>query len=347
MSAPTDDSGATREAGPSGPLSDDEEAMLRAALDGDASLAPSTPVDLASGDGAVRDALRALPRSERRAEDLLRRAVTTIAGCKAHVVTEGAELTTGRAAMKALPPGFAAVTLTCDGSNVGFLALGPRLVAFLLDRRLGTPVSTMPSENASTAPAPEPRVRLTALDQRLLRPVLRSIATTLADAFSEQLRPCGLGAFLGSAAELTDAVERLAVLRATLHVTLPHQPVDSVSFVVGGSAIRAKPRDGVSTKPKSPTPNPWLVESLSATRVEVSARLGGAATTLDRLRAMRVGDIVLLDTSEGDALGLYVEGVQKGAGTPAMKRGRVALELRSAVMRAGMGGRTSSEEANR
>jgi flagellar motor switch protein FliM len=68
-----------------------------------------------------------------------------------------------------------------------------------------------------------------------------------------------------------------------------------------------------------------LADEIAQVKVEVSAVLGRTVLSLERLLALEVGDVVPLDTAEGEVLPVYVEGRHKLSGVPRAGNGNMTL----------------------
>lgn len=70
-----------------------------------------------------------------------------------------------------------------------------------------------------------------------------------------------------------------------------------------------------------------LKEEMLKAEVNLLAELGRSTLTVKELRALSVGDVLLLDTNASDPLVLKIEGVPKMRGVPIVHKGHIALQI--------------------
>jgi flagellar motor switch protein FliM len=226
------------------------------------------------------------------------------------------------------PPAAVCVLDLGAGYGYGLAVLEPGLPEQLLAAALGDRRTRRPED------AQERGRELTGVEQGVLKRLLRVLTDAIAAAWSpvlplrpEPLRfevdprmasvapPTDVG--IVSAFDLTGGVEGRAQL------VLPYAAVEPAKQLLSA------PRRGAQRADEGVTRR--LEEELHRVRVDVRGILGRTRIRFARLLELVPGDVLLLDTDEGAALPVVVQGRTKLLGTPTVAGGAIAMRVEDAL----------------
>jgi len=226
------------------------------------------------------------------------------------------------------PPTLVGVMSLGQGHGMALAALDPGLCDALLAAALGDRKARIDDQ------PPEARREMTSVE----RLVLKRLLTLLTDAMARAWAPV-----LAIRPELLrfESDPRLAVIAPPTEAAI--LSTYEVSGGVSGRIQLAMPFSTVEPVKKlllsAPRVNNQsdsrftrrLIEELEQIPVEVSANLGKAQLSVRKVLALEVGDVVTLDTDEGVAVPVYVEGRAKMLGQPRIAGGSHAIVIEKAL----------------
>jgi len=288
-------------------------------------------VDLTSPERRIREALSIADRAGEEVALMLRRLMVKHTGAPAEAEASPAEINPFNVALGTVRPGSAIGRLRI-GESFGFVTLGPKLVSFILERQMGAPLRMDEDEDRAT------REELTAVDRRVLKPIIAELASKLSERWCGDAGVVHLLDVSGRVeAEETDDYE--PVLRIACEVRPGVSPSDEVSIVFASSAVGiAFGQPEASEAIVSAGERYRMRRRVDVTEVELSAMLGKAQETVRRLLELQVGDVLRLDGVPGDPIAVKAQGVTVLRGHPVTLHGNLAIEVIAAE-------RTEEDEA--
>jgi flagellar motor switch protein FliM len=208
-------------------------------------------------------------------------------------------------------------------TGFALVMLGPSLVAFLLDRRLGAPLDTERPSQVS------PRHALSLLELRLIEPFAITIAETFFDSWCKNSRVARFERLIPDIESLPVIADFEPLLQVRLRIPSPYCAPDTVTIALSSAAARdTLPREkterGVSTSPEE---RARLIASLREVTVKTVAILGEMPTTLGAVLALKVGDVIRLDNAPAQPLKLHVRGQAVAMGVPLVQYGNMAMQI--------------------
>lgn len=278
--------------------------------------------DLGSPDRPLRQALGRADHCVQQMSPELRKALLRIANCTSTTEDQPAEIVPFTVFTNAILPGSCIATLRTHDDCTGLIVIAPQLCNFILERRLGAPLS----ENGSRAVA---RNELSALDRRILKPLLSSLAEELGRSWNGNPEDFQLVKILKNANELPSLTQFEPLLRLGVRMIPTGGTGDEVMFALSAGAVRATTPQESSTKviAISPDERARMASRLSTAEVELVAALGRAHITVGRLLDLSVGDVVRLDRIPNEPIEMQVEGLTKLIGLPVVQHGNLAIEV--------------------
>ena len=303
--------------------SDETDALLAAMQEGDGG-DNAESVDLTSPERRIRAALPGADRAGEELARLARRLLLRHAGTPAATEAAPAEINPYSVAVGGVRPGCALAHLRI-GESFGFLALGPNLVAFLLDRQLGAPL--VMGEDASTPM----RDGLTAVEARVLKPIVAELVAGISDDLCgapDVIRILGVHS---DVMELPKLEAHEPVLRIAVAVNPGVAPADEILLVFASNAVsiafNTKGADGPEGLTKAEQDR--IQRRVHVADVEVVAVLGEAKSSVRAVLDLAVGDVLRLDGVPGQPCRLLVAGVTVLRGKPITNHGNLAVEVTS------------------
>lgn len=312
-----------------GPLLSNEEtsALLDAMRATDSEEKPVEPADLVSPEPRLRGLLGAVDAAT---VPVARKAATVLmrqTSCATVVEAQPAEISPFRVVSTAIVPGTAIVVLrTVDGA-LALLTFGPALVSFLLDRQMGAPLMLGADKGEEKPPV---RVRLSLLDQRVLRPAIEALSGALAEELSGDAGALRVEKVTADPLEVPELPQMEPMMRVSLRCAPAAFPSDDVVLALSPPAVAAlvghdeRDEEGPHATPEERLS---LARLLGQTTVEVSVLLGEAESNVAEVLSLEVDDIVRLDGVPGVPSELRVEGVRVLSGEPVVAHGNIALRI--------------------
>lgn len=284
-------------------------------------------LDLTSKEPRLRDALSPADRATQFLAGRVRRLVLRTAGCSANVEAQPAEIIPYRVMRDAIAPGAAIATLTTQTDRSrGLLILGPNLVSFLLDRRLGAPLRLDTTE-AAAGPS-DARKTLSPVDKRVMRPITSDISKLFGESWCEDRNDFEFGELL-ERSELPEIDTYESLLRFAVRVTPLGAPADDLIVVLSPEAT-------LSTMPKQEDTTVNLpsieeryrmAENLHGTDLSLVAVLGEVRSDIRNVLGLRKGDIVRLDSVPSQPTPICSEGIAVLYGDPCIHHGNLAIAV--------------------
>lgn len=278
--------------------------------------------DLGSPDRPLRQALGRADHSVQQMVPELRKALLRIANCTSTAEEQPAEIVPFTVFTNAILPGSCIATLRTHDDCTGLIVIAPQLCNFILERRLGAPLS----EGASRSIA---RAELSALDRRILKPLLISLCEELGRAWNGNPADFQLVKILKNSNELPTLTQFEPLLRLGVRMIPTGGAGDEIMFALTAGAVRATTPQEAATKVLaiSPDERARMASRLSNAEVDLIAALGRAQITVGRLLDLSVGDVVRLDRIPNEPIEMQVEGLTKLLGLPVVQHGNLAIEV--------------------
>ncbi|MEM6955775.1 MAG: FliM/FliN family flagellar motor switch protein [Myxococcota bacterium] len=304
-------------------LSAEETDALLAAMQQGEELQAAEGIDLTSPERRIRTALTVADKGGEAIAGMARRLFLRHAGVPAKTDAAPAEINPYSVAAGGVRPGCALAHLRI-GESFGFLALGPSLVTFLLERQLGAPLRMDDAAPQSS------REELTAVERRLLRPITEELVASISDHLCGDPETIRIVAIHSNASELPTLPSHHPVLRLSVQVSPGAAPPDELTLVFASEAVSlvfAAPNESDSDQGLSASERRRIRQRAMAADVEVVAVLGRAKATVRSVLNLEVGDVLRLDTVPGNPCRLVVADTTVLHGKPVTRHGNLAIEI--------------------
>jgi len=165
-----------------------------------------------------------------------------------------------------------------------------------------------------------PRRRLSEIERRTLSPHFEQIAKMMAEGLgcTSQLEPEDTSGFGPSFPREVEALVSWTVSEAERTPAFFAALLPNIDECLG-----------VAAKVPVASARGWIANHLNGASVEVSAVLGVAEMSLERLLSLSPGDIVRLDRSQYDLVPVLIEGISKFLAKPMPRHGAVGVEIQA------------------
>lgn len=282
-------------------------------------------LDLTAAEPRLRGALIMADKASKQLEENFWRLMLRQLGCPTTLEPSPSEITPYSVLREAIAPGSAVATLSDKDGGCGLAIVGPELVSFILDRRLGAPVSLTADNDGAPAPV---RETLSNVDLR----VFKLFMTELAEAFS--------AAWCSSAVAIQ--VEKLVpldelpalpqfepLLRIPIRVTpsgaAPADVIFSLTAPMVSTTMPEPPK--LTAPPPTPSQKRQMKSRLNATDVTVAAYLGTQRSSVREILDLNVGDVLRLGGAPNEPVRVYSGGIVVMRGMPVVHHGNLAIEI--------------------
>lgn len=278
--------------------------------------------DVASPDRLLR---AALPRVEEGAEALagaIRGILLRQAGSSGAGQAIAPRVEPFRSFLESIRPGSLVVRLESANGAPSFATLGPKLVAIMLDRRLGLPINECGTRETQ-------RLELSSVDRRVLAPFFRTLLETFAHGLSGDARSLIASEFFPNAAELEEFPHGEPLVRVAVTITLAGREPEDVVFALTSALLRDTSPPGEEEAVRTATRDDRLRmgERVAATEIDAIAVLGTRPSTVRQVLSLAVGDVIRLDTAPDQPTPVFVQGHLVLRGKPFVQRGNLAIEV--------------------
>lgn len=290
----------------------------------------AVPYDLTSNDRAIRGQMPALDAINAQIASMLGMGLAGRTRRRLEVVSAPATLLKiGDLGALLSPPATVAVLRLGQGVGQAVLSMEASLTDGLLSAALG---EKKPAADPVTAPsAPVDRRDLTSVERQVLKRLLGVFTEAMGTAWEPVLAlrpeivrfesdPRLLQIAPSNETAVLCSFEISGGLRGAVQLAIPYAALEPAK-----RALMAAPRQG--DRFSDVVFAERLAEELSQVPVELRALLGQARTRLSRLLELEVGDTFMLDTSEGSALPVLVEGRAKLFGQPGVRGGAMSVTV--------------------
>ncbi len=279
-------------------------------------------VDLTSAERPLRDALGIADACARTMVTAVDKFMLRISGWSAATEELPAEITPYKVVRASVPQGAAVITFKSLDGSLGILTIGPLLVSFILDRRMGAPLG-------KDAPL-EPRTELSLLDRRLLEPVASALVGLFSKHWCDDPSVFHCGPVLAHSADLPMMAQFEPLLQVALRVVPMGMAGDQIVIALtSGAVLRGK---GVRRKAdEAYTPSPQdqmrMADALRHAEVEAIAVLGKVRSTVREVLSLQAGDLLRLESIPGEPIELHVGDKLVLFGMPVMRHGNLAMQV--------------------
>lgn len=278
--------------------------------------------DIGSPDRPLRQALGRADHCVQQMSPELRKSLLRIANCTSTAEEQPAEIVPFTVFVNAVLPGSCIAVLRTHDDCTALIVIAPQLCNFILERRLGAPLG----EGASRTIG---RAELSALDRRILKPLVASLCEELGRGWNGNPKDFELVRILKNGNEMPSFTQFEPLLRLGVRIVPTGGAGDEVLFALTAGAVRATTPQEMNTKviAISPDERARMAMRLSSAEVDVVAALGRAHITVGRLLDLNVGDVVRLDRIPNEPVEVQVEGLTKLLGLPVVQHGNLAIEV--------------------
>ena len=304
-------------------LSPEETSALLDAMRSGSDLSTVEPLDLTSAERPLRDALGTADTVARAIAEALDKLVLRATGAPSSTEELPAEITPYKVVRSAIPQGAAIVPFRAADGSLGVMTLGPSLVSFVLDRRMGAPMTNM---------QPEPRASLSLLDRRLIEPFAVSVVELFSKHWCDDAKAFPPGSVIAQPADLPMLPQFEPLLQIVFRVAPTGMSGDQIVIAMSSGIVsRAKSSSHAVKQVSAPTEydRSRMTQAIGGTEVEVIAMLGDYTTTVREVLGLRTGDIVRLSTTPDEPLEIRVGDRSMFLGSPIVHHGNLAVQIQA------------------
>ena len=303
-------------------LSPEETSALLDAMRSGSEMDAVEPLDLTSAERPLRDALGTADAVARPIAETIDKLMLRVTGCSS--TTEGlpAEISPYKVVRGAIPQGAAIVSFRAADGSLGIATLGPLLVAFVLDRRMGAPFN-------KDVPV-EARDVLSPLDRRLIEPFALSVVELFSKHWCDDPKALVPSGVITQPADLPALPQFEPLLQIVFRVAPTGIAGDQIVVALSSGIVsRAKTTTHDMAPPAEPTEldRARMSEAIGGTEVEAVVVLGQYITTVREVLGLRVGDIVRLSTTPDEPLPVRVGDKHIFRGNPVVQHGNLAVQI--------------------
>lgn len=301
---------------------EETSALLDAMRSGTEGAAAVDELDLASPERPLRHALASADACARLIAQVVDKILLRTTGHPSSTEELPAEITPYKMVRSAIPHGSAVVRLTALDGSVGLLILGPTLAAFILDRRMGAPLTP---DSAIT-----PRTELSSLDRRLLVPVSNAISEEFSKLWCADSAVLKTSEVLAQGADLPTLAQFEPLLQITLRVVPAGQAGDQVIFALSSGLVvlskGARAEQPRALRPKA-ADRQKLELAINQANVEAIAVLGETPSTIREVLALSIGDVIRLEGAPTQPIDVRSGDKVVLRGTPVIRHGNLAIQV--------------------
>jgi flagellar motor switch protein FliM len=305
-------------------LSPEETSALLDAMRSGGDTSQVEPLDLTSAERPLRDALGTADACARAIAEALDKLMLRATGCPSSTEELPAEITPYKVVRNAIPQGSAIVPFRAPDGSLGVMTLGPLLVSFVLDRRMGAPMTK--------DMLAEPRSSLSLLDRRLITPFAVSVIELFCKHWCDDAKAFPPGPVITLPADLPMLPQFEPLLQVVFRVAPSGLPGDQIVIAISSGIVsRAKSSAHAKSPISAPTEIDQLkmTDAIGGTEVEAIAILGHYAATVREVLGLREGDIVRLSTTPVEPLEIRVGDRTVFLGAPIVHHGNLAVQIQS------------------
>ena len=281
--------------------------------------------DLASPERPLRSALDRADVCARAMSQAVDKLMIRLSGGSTATEEQPAEIIPHKVIRGSAAQGSGVATLKAGDGSMGLLIIGPTLVSFLLDRRMGAPLKA--DEDS------EPRLSLSPLDQRLLMPFISALAEVLGQYWSNDPATFQVDEIFADPADVPVLSQYDPMLQLGLRITPAGMPGDQVLFALSVGAVRGTlPRKKISSGPAISDGDRYqMMRCVEATLVRCVAVLGRTKSTVGHVLALKSGDVLRLDGSPEQPVSVLVGDTPVLTGKPVASSGNLGVQVTDVV----------------
>lgn len=291
-------------------------ALLHAMHESEVGGPPVEPIDLSSPERRVRGKLLAADKAGEAIAVDLSRAMLRHTEALSRVEIAPAELVPfGMLVGSLLPTWSIARMETGDGGLVLAIA-DDVLTSFILDRRLGAPLSSFEDQGEDRLS----RAELSPVDRRVLTPVFRDVAHAMGDVAMSEVLP--------NAHALPPTPEHEPLLVIGFTVQPGASSPGRLKIVLDAAASRKLlPEHEIVPRLPSTVESRSLRQGVIDTEIELVALLGETESTVSELLSLSVGDVIRLDASPASPVMVFAGDQIALQGKPCVHHGNLAVRV--------------------
>ncbi|MDH5671864.1 MAG: FliM/FliN family flagellar motor switch protein [Myxococcales bacterium] len=292
---------------------------LRVGMEGEE---PVDEADLTSPERRLRDSLSKADGVSRILAEHTDRFFLRLANFSTSSEEQPAEIVPYKVVKNSIEPGSAVLSISTRGGSSALLVLGPLLVSFYLNRRLGAPLRLDEEEKAP------PRTELSTLDRRILLPLLVALVEAFAEPWCDDPKALTPEEILTDMTNLPALTQFEPMLQVSLRVALTPLISEQVMLALSAGAVRdTLPRHKPRKHRSTPGDQERLCARLREAMVDMVAVLGQTDVTLRDVLMLRKGDIIRLDKAPEVPLELRIDDTTVALGAPVILHGNLAIEV--------------------
>ncbi|MEM9068655.1 MAG: FliM/FliN family flagellar motor switch protein [Myxococcota bacterium] len=305
-------------------LSAEETSALMDAMNAGEPSVPAEPIDLGSPERRVREKLLQADKVSESLGDALARTILRHTESVVKVDVAPAELVPFGMLVTTLLPTWSIARMETDASSFALAIGDDQLTSFVLDRRLGAPLSSVESQGEDRLT----RAELSPMDRRVLAPVFADIAAVVAKLGADDPDALRLVEVLPNPHSLPPTPEMEPLLLLNFTVQPRNAPAGHLRVVLDASAARRLlPEDADGVVVASPREQHKMRGRILETSIELVAVLGEASANVREILTLRVGDVLRLDAGPHSPVQVRTGDRVPFEGKPCVHHGNLAVRL--------------------
>ena len=300
---------------------EETNALLEAMRTGEDGFSEVESADLASPERPLRTALDRADACSRAVAFAVDKLMIRVTGTSTATEEQPAEIIPYKVVRSGLIPGSAlSVLRTADGS-FALLMVGPKMVSFLLDRRMGAPLTNEPKK--------ETRVELSPLDRRVLLPFMISLAEILGQQWAEDPLAFKTDHVYTDAADLPPISMKDPMLQLSMRSSALAMASEQVMFALSAGAVGSTipKKRAIASLAATSGDRRKMVDCIRSTRIRCVAVLGSTRCTVGHVLGIAQGDVLRLDGSPEQPIEVRVGDRTVLRGKPVVQSGNLAVQV--------------------
>lgn len=284
--------------------------------------------DLASPERPLRSALDRADSCSRTMAQAIDKQMIRLSGMSTTTEEQPAEIVPYKVIRGSLAQGCAIASVRTEDGSLGLVIMGPALVAFLLDRRMGAPL-------AKGGKAVEPRIELSSLDRRLLRPMIEAFVEIFGQHWSANPVGFQVAEVYADAADVPAMAQFEPMLQLSLRVTPGGAPGDHILFALSVAAVRNSiPKKKAAQGPAvNQMDRGKMAVTIRDAKLRCVAMLGSTRSTVGHVLTLAKGDVLRLDGAPEQPVEMRVRDTVVITGKPVVLHGNLAIAVTEVIGR--------------
>lgn len=306
---------------------EETNALLEAMRSGAEGFDEVESADLASPERPLRSALDRADACSRAMAHGIDKLMIRLSGTSTSTEEQPAEIIPYKVIRGSVAQGSGVATIHTRDGDMGLIVMGPALVSFLLDRRMGAPLQRDPKAEH------ENRIELSPLDRRLLTPMIQALAEMLGSHWAKDPEAFVAGTVYADAADVPMMAQFEPMLQLSLRIAPAGAPSDYVLFALSVGAVRSSiPRKKAAAGPSiSQADRERMIACIRNSQVRLVAVLGETKSTVGHILSLARGDVLRLNGAPEHPVQVRVQDTVVMTGKPVVQHGNLAITVNDVI----------------